>query len=121
MSFLYYLPGFNCNSLRAKVFSMKKHIALFLLSFYILTVPVGCVKMRFTAAPENEAGRFKNDAEIKSYLNKRLTGYATILASLARNAEVRKAVNEGVAKKFDGDYNVLIKDLYTATMPAGMQ
>lgn len=52
--------------------------------------------------------------EIKKYLNSRLDKTAKIIASLSRYEQFRKVVNEQVAKRFDGDYNVLLKDLIKA-------
>jgi len=56
----------------------------------------------------------KDPQEIIKYLNARLNKTAKIITYLARYEQFRKAVNESVAKKFDGDYNVLLKDLVEA-------
>ncbi len=49
--------------------------------------------------------------EARAYINERLTKYAKVLAKLATNKKFRTIVNEAVAKKFDGDNNVLLQDL----------
>lgn len=58
--------------------------------------------------------KFSTKAEIKTYINEKLDNYAKVIASLSKSSLVRQVVNEEVAKKFDGDFNVLIKDLYPA-------
>ena len=56
----------------------------------------------------------KSYKENKEYLNERLAKTAAIITKLSRYKEFRTVVNEQVAKKFDGDYNVLLKDLIKA-------
>lgn len=50
----------------------------------------------------------------KKYINIRLAKTADIITKLSHYKEFRTIVNEMVAKKFDGDYNVLLKDLIKA-------
>jgi len=54
---------------------------------------------------------FDSKQEAKVYINRKLNEYGKILAKYAINPEMRKLVNSKVAEKFDGDYNVLLKDL----------
>lgn len=60
---------------------------------------------------ERENKNFLSKKEAEVYINARLTKYAKVLAKLAMNKKFRTIVNEAVAKKFDGDNNVLLQDL----------
>ncbi|RZK55420.1 MAG: hypothetical protein EOO91_14150 [Pedobacter sp.] len=79
--------------------------------FSISLLIFGCKKHDDKIQADNLTHQFKNKAEAKAYVNERLDKYAKVIASLAKNETVRKVVNEAVGKKFDGDYNVLLKDL----------
>lgn len=57
-------------------------------------------------------GKRMDRDEARTYVQKRLDNFGKVIASLSRNKNVRRIVNESVAKRFDGDYNVLLKDLY---------
>jgi hypothetical protein len=58
-----------------------------------------------------EPQKFSSKEEAKTYLNQKLSQYGEVLAKLAQNPKIRKFINQKVAQKFDGDYNVLLKDL----------
>ncbi|TDG35478.1 hypothetical protein EZJ43_12685 [Pedobacter changchengzhani] len=75
-----------------------------------MLISSGCRKDREIVVSE-KAISFSTKRDAKIYLNKKLNEYGKILAKLAQNPEMRKLVDSRVAEKFDGDYNVLLKDL----------
>lgn len=92
--------------------SLGRPLYCTLFAILLATLIVSCKKQSENISATNQAHKFQSKAEIKTYLNDKLDKYAKVLTSLSKSILVREAVNEGVAKKFDDDYNILIKDLY---------
>jgi|GEM_PF-1317331 len=67
--------------------------------------------LKVSTSKETAETTFRTKQEAQTYLNDRLAQYAKVIASLARDGEFRAMVNNSIAKKFDGDYNVLLTDL----------
>ncbi|QPH39813.1 hypothetical protein [Pedobacter endophyticus] len=87
----------------------KAKLLLLVLVFAVLFIG-GCKKDRGEQVDKSPK-TFNSKQEAKVYINKKLNEYGKILAKYAVNVEMRKLVNNKVAEKFDGDYNVLLKDL----------
>lgn len=76
-----------------------------------VVLALSCSKSHTIGPAAQPAPTFTDRAAAKAYINQTLTRYAKVIASLSRSKSVRAAVEAAVARKFDGDYNVLIKDL----------
>lgn len=82
------------NKLR-KLFLAKK---LFIILF-LVALGLSCKKYVGAVPDVNQEYKFTSKTEAKAYVNERLDQYAKVIASLAKNATVRKVVNDAVAKK----------------------
>ena len=71
---------------------------------------LSCKKEKISTQ-SNPLKNFSTVNEAKAYVNIKLQEYSKIIAKLSQNPEMVKLVNQKVAQKFDGDYNVLLKNL----------
>jgi hypothetical protein len=92
--------------------SFSPEVKKLLYLLFLCILGLSCKKETGKLPRDGENNNILNKVEAKAYVNDRLSKYARVIASLSRSTYVRKVVNQGIAKKFDGDYNILIKDLY---------
>ncbi|KQN32449.1 hypothetical protein ASE92_17750 [Pedobacter sp. Leaf41] len=89
----------------------KKTLSKTITAIAILAVGLSSCKKNIENQVVGNVKTFSTKQEAKAYVNQKLNEYGKIIAKLAVNPEMKKLVNNRVAEKFDGDYNVLLKDL----------
>jgi len=90
--------------------NLKKCSHFFLILILLSIGIISCKKdlsTQTTELPKN----FTTKQEAKLYLDKKLNEYGRIIAKLAQNSAMKNLVYKRIAQKFDGDYNVLLRDL----------
>lgn len=97
--------------------TLKKRLKTATLILLTITMGLnGCKKDRSNQIAGLQKS-FTTKQEAKIYLNQKLNEYGKIIAKLSQNAAMRRLVNERISLKFDGDYNVLLKDLVKPVSP----
>lgn len=98
---------------------MYKHLKIGIFSASLIIF--SCKKnYNYIETSFSKPNNFSSTIEIKDYVNKQLQTYAIVFAELAKDQEIRYLVHQNVAKQFDGDDNVLIKDLIISAEKKGI-
>ncbi|PWS26152.1 hypothetical protein DHW03_15260 [Pedobacter yonginense] len=70
--------------------------------------------------PVTKSKIFADKKEAMAYVNAQLKIYAIAFAEISKNPEIKALVHDEVAKRFDGDDNVLIKTLFARAESKGI-
>ncbi len=88
---------------------MKRYIPKLLLLFAVLGLFVFSCKKNDRIVSEPEKQSTKTDA---AFLNSRLKGFISEIAPVLAKKEARVRIRQLAMKKFDGEYEALIKDIF---------
>ena len=104
--------------------NLKKQLkTFFTLTLIGITMLSACKKNQLQESSQMSfihPTNFATKAEAYKYINEQLNTYGLVFTELAKNPQVKTLVHEEVAKRFDGDDNVLIKTLFKSAEKRGI-